>query len=327
MLKTHYDYIIKESKTIRPGNIVYVKNGIYKGDIGKIVRLYQNWIGEITYRIDSILSNDNYSLKTNDIEILIKNNINFDKHILKFLNILKYLDIKDADYISITDKNDSISYLPINKISKEQNPWDNKNRVNTKIGRFIKKYLDLNSKSIENLVNDYKSNYDLDFNADKLFNIVSGDEIAYWYDYRNYEPGKGTLNNSCMRSKKPKKFLIYTQNPDVCKMIIMKNDKNKLEGRSLLWETNKGTYMDRPYCRKDSDIELFYKFAKKKGWKNYDTNFRYKMKVFVKNLPKKKGDLYKYPYMDTFRYLKIKKHELKSHGYEDGNWDIELDGY
>jgi hypothetical protein len=71
----------------------------------------------------------------------------------------------------------------------------------------------------------------------KVFEIVEGDEIAKWYRYENYAENKGTLGNSCMRDKRDSFFEIYTKNPEVCRMLILKED-DKILGRALIWKLN-----------------------------------------------------------------------------------------
>ena len=71
-------------------------------------------------------------------------------------------------------------------------------------------------------------------------------------------------------------FKIYTENPDVCKMLILIED-DKLIGRALVWKLSSikiygkdpvqdSWFMDRQYTIKDSDVEKFRNYAKEKGW-------------------------------------------------------------
>ena len=56
--------------------------------------------------------------------------------------------------------------------------------------------------------------------------MVSGKDISFWYDSKNYEINKGTLGSSCMGKEECSFynfFKIYEDNPDVCKLAIIKN--------------------------------------------------------------------------------------------------------
>ena len=193
-----------------------------------------------------------------------------------------------------------------------------------KIGKFVNKALPgkYNSQDIEEFVNQFKAGID---NAAERFELVEGDDIAFWYKSENYKEIKGQLGNSCMRNNRPSTFEIYTKNPEVCKMLVLIED-GQLIGRSLIWklksinarskEFPEGLYfMDRQYTIKESDVDKFRNYAKEKGW-SYKTNnnhhslgnvtyndesFGADMQIQVKEV---KGNNYHYdayPYMDTFR--------------------------
>ena len=102
-----------------------------------------------------------------------------------------------------------------------------------------------------------------------------------------------------MRYKGCQDFLdIYTKNPEVCQLLILKSDdnKDKITGRALIWKlTNGSYYMDRIYTINDSDKLLFFDF-----FENWQMENSYK--VSSQNLEVKLGEhtYKKYPYMDTF---------------------------
>jgi hypothetical protein len=100
--------------------------------------------------------------------------------------------------------------------------------------------------------------------AGEYFDLVEGDDIEHWYWYENYKENSGTLGSSCMAQKR-NLFSIYTQNQDVCKMLILKED-DKIIGRALVWKLAsikhmrkdiEGVeyFMDRQYTIKDSDVK------------------------------------------------------------------------
>ena len=222
----------------------------------------------------------------------------------------------DITLVDITDKPDTISFTPINKIIKEyktheelvdskrfklylqsqanlypllkhiknyNGAWVN-NRVEMKIGKFVRKIAPhLNDKDIEDFVNQYKSLYKTRNNP--KFDFIKGDDIKKWYDQCNYlhssdedKQGLGSLGKSCMRYGFDY-FDIYIKNPEVCSLMILKSDtdNDKIIGRALIWKLSNGnTYMDRIYTHFDSDVNLFRNYAKQNGWETHYDNQRLK---------------------------------------------------
>jgi hypothetical protein len=178
----------------------------------------------------------------------------------------------------------------------------NSQRTDVKVGRYAKRVLTSVAKltvkdsDIEIFVNLYKSSFDYEKGLKDRLEIVSGDDIKDWYSEDTYQTGGGSLNNSCMRySKCQKYFDIYTKNPEVCQMLILKNENNKLIARALIWKlVNEQTYMDRVYTVNDSDTNIFKEYATEKGWSTYYGRNN-DMKVQLKN-----EEYNKFPYMDTF---------------------------
>jgi len=241
------------------------------------------------------------------------------------------------------DVKNNITFLPKrnnNKPSISNNKWDNEFRTETRIGRLLRKvgYNDdsnNNINTIETYISEYKK-------IKQLFHleIVKGKDIRFWYNCNNYEPGGGQLNNSCMRHAEMNyKFNLYVDNPEVCSMLIMKYDEKstKIIGRALIWETDKGTYMDRVYTKNDADKKLFEEYAKDKKWKSYgEADFMDRLVIKIKKSSKKekkstftqyinffkknkseKPYSSKYPFMDTFKY----------YYYEDGELTNKLDTF
>ena len=228
--------------------------------------------------------------------------------------------------IDITDKNDTISFIQGNRIlrkyqdlpdsisgiglspnivSDKNNELWKTGRTKINIGRWSRKLIKDNHREntytdsmVENFVNNYKSTFDLLNNASSLFKIVEGEEIRKWYLESNYKKKSGQLGNSCMAAESKQKFLdIYTKNPQVCKLLIMKDieDDSKIVGRSLLWKLDDGLlYQDRVYTINDSDKIIFDKWATDNGYLlHWKSSGRFMVTL---------GDYtYKYyPYMDTF---------------------------
>lgn len=199
-----------------------------------------------------------------------------------------------------------------------------KGRNQIKIGKLVNKVFPgkFQDKEVEEFVNLFKSgSVETDT---EVFELVSGDEIAYWYDCDQYYDYKGTLGSSCMRNMDEDVFEIYTDNPEV-KMLILKDVKsNKILGRAIIWMPTFEKYygdnhdrglddvdyfMDRVYTIKDSDVNKFHEYANKKGWahktqNNYSShsqvtykgnNYNVEMEVSTTD-----NDYSKFPYMDTF---------------------------
>jgi hypothetical protein len=201
-------------------------------------------------------------------------------HISKELeNILMNFGISniisdDMDYIDVFDQ-DIITFTPIDKVEKikdsGKDPWKT-NRISMKVGKFLNKNICLKDSAVENLVNRYKTLYKInkgDWND--ILTIVKGKDILYWYDYRNYVQGGGSLNGSCMRgvaATNPERLDMYVENPDVCNLLIMK-EGDKLLARALMWKTDKGIYIDRCYCRYDNDQHLYKRYAEQNKYFNY----------------------------------------------------------
>lgn len=178
----------------------------------------------------------------------------------------------------------------------------NSQRTDVKVGRYSKRVLTsvakltIKDSDIETFVNLYKSSFDYEKGLKDRLEIVSGDTIREWYYEDTYQSGGGSLNNSCMRYKKCQIYFdIYTKNPEVCQMLILKNESGKLIARALIWKLIDGrTYMDRIYTVNDSDSNIFRDYAAEKGWPHY-TNHRGTLEVQLK-----KEEYNKFPYMDTF---------------------------
>jgi hypothetical protein len=210
-------------------------------------------------------------------------------------DLQKYPDIKTNDIVYRRDISDGRYGVY----------GDNRNSI--KIGKFVNKVFrgTLTNYDVEEFVNQFKSKQEVD----PVVELVSGDNIAYWYDIKNYNPGYGgTLRNSCMASVPSGFFDIYTKNPEVCRLATLKNG-DKLVARALVWKVESDSsiqyYMDRIYYTKDHYRNILKDYAKEQGWGIYDSFevidfsgklISSKMKVKVNNLKYEQ-----FPYMDTFR--------------------------
>mgnify|MGYP000909513857 CR=1 FL=1 len=212
-----------------------------------------------------------------------------------------------------------------------------KSRNEVGLGRFVNKLFPgkYNSKQVEEFVNSFKASLE---KAGEYFDLVEGEDIEFWYNSENYKEKSGTLGNSCMAQKR-NLFGIYTQNQDVCKMLILKED-DKIIGRALVWklkslniskDEDPGFFMDRQYTIKESDVQKFRNYAIEKGWayKSYNNHHSFgtiningedrnvSMSVQVKD-----KDYNRYPYMDTFRRYDVSNGVL----HNDDEQDSEHEG-
>lgn len=189
-----------------------------------------------------------------------------------------------------------------------------RNRI--KIVKFLSKYFTVGKES-EIFLNEINSAF-----AEGEIEVVSGDSIPHWYNSDNYFPGCGTLNSSCMRYSEPDVFDIYKNNPDSCKLVILRMG-NKISARALLWKLhsikhkdlkkcNKPEYfLDRIYYDREHNGLKLKKYAEKMGWAirkhdnysqkksityNGETLICVNMTVKIDN----KQTYHKYPYLDTF---------------------------
>ena len=209
----------------------------------------------------------------------------------------------------------------------------------TKIGRLSQRILSKVDKKyspqeVEEFVNKFKSKVEISRNKHFLFELVKGDDIAYWYLGDRYVDGNGSLQGSCMRySECQSYFDIYTQNEDKVSLLILKDEDNseKISGRAIVWKLDDGkTFMDRIYYTKEEEVELFKSYAREKGWlykskQNMTPNEEIESEEGVSSQIQLKVslevDFEYFPYMDTMRYLYYHKPGFLSNQYSH---EIEL---
>jgi hypothetical protein len=229
----------------------------------------------------------------------------FSKDLKSLLNEfgISSLISDDIDYIDVNDV-DTISFTPMDKIARiiesGRDPWKT-NRVPMKVGKFFKKSFVIEDSKLENLVNWYKTSYFMSKGEyDKIFKVVDGEDIKHWYNQKNYVQGGGSLNGSCMRGEDAQNRLgLYTENPAVVKLLIM-TDGDKLLSRALMWTTDRGIYIDRPYCRYDKDQMLYKKYAEVNGYYNYYA--RNSTPAGVVLTARVRKNYQTRPYLDSFQF-------------------------
>lgn len=254
------------------------------------------------------------------------------------------------------ERNDNGAYTTvINKAHLEETIdlkqiWTT-NRNVIKIGRLTRSLLmaggvEFTTKDIEDFSNQFKAIYDFNSDATNKFDIVSGKQIAKWYQGKRYTRGNGPLNNSCMANARARTFDMYVENPQV-KLIILYDDNgtivdgkytsNKIKGRAILWDavdSKEGgiKFMDRIYVTNDSDFDLFKMYAELKGFwykkgQNMDLGFRITNGVVEHiahlNVKLDKTDFDYYPYLDSLAFLSMENGLCNADDtdYDDDDYD------
>jgi hypothetical protein len=148
-------------------------------------------------------------------------------------------------------------------------------------------------------------------NTNKI-ELVDGEKIRECYLEDNYDTNayEGTLGNSTMRYKKSQPYLdIYVENPEVCKLLVLRSNEGKVRARALVWTLTDGSsYLDRISYINEKDESLLFEWAKKNGIdNNYGSEFNQFMEGNLGEVKLKKYVFNYYPYMDTFKYLDYKR--------------------
>ena len=284
------------------------------------------------------------------------------------------MDVLDLDtnmsYFDITDDNGLISFLnpeKAEKVRREEGltPLQLFSRLKgnkVRLGRLIRKVADVYIKhkgmkkdsalykryiftdgEIENFVNAFKSTYDFQKSGVGNFELVSGNNILYAYDENTYFSDKGTLGGSCMRYEECQGYLeMYTENDNV-ELLVLWGPSKKVMGRALVWTLTDGRkFMDRVYYNRDSDLNLFKKYAEEnKFLYKEENNSRANVEVMtpdddylkgvnmrleVKVYPIRYSDRTdeKFPYMDTFKYYYWREGKLRN-WRDSSNYYVELE--
>jgi hypothetical protein len=219
------------------------------------------------------------------------------------------------------------------------NPWKI-SRNSIRIGKFVKKFQKFSNVEIETFVNLFKASTN---QPNETIELVSGEDIRYWYNESNYYISNGTLGSSCMRNKEYQSFFdIYTMNPESCNLLIIKRN-NKIVARALVWKIHKiklidynisffsilnnhklnkklSNYeyvIDKCYYITDHYHTALKNFAKKNNWiiredgykfTTYDQEEKKYKKIYLRlEVKLNKLEFNKYPYMDTFARYNSKK--------------------
>ncbi len=269
----------------------------------------------------------------------------------------------DISLINIGEQNDTASFTTSTKLSRHFKTEDekslstfikplkynteiyNKDRTSIKIGRLIRKLFGtkFSDSQIENFVNQYKSILDSKITN---FELWEGQKIQEGYKSRNYTfegSSSNPLMNSCMNDEHT---LIEFYRYVPVSLLVLLNKDGHIQGRALVWQTDKGLFMDRVYTAFDTDYYKFINWAKKNNviyksenksgcltsYVKDNTISWFKMSVELKFEIEKynQDDFTEYPndfpYMDTFIYGQ--KNKLSNYEPLDGRYYIltETDG-
>lgn len=287
----------------------------------KYIKLYESYINETV-----LVSNTEFM-------DLIKS---IDNSIAKYLVVLFNTDIKtNYNALKLSDKNDQVEFISNNQYIKLTNELDpetifKRKGNSTSIGRLVRSILTDNDikvtdKEIEEFVNQFKAKYDAKFNLKETIQEVSGEEIIKWYNESNYATvTKTELGNSCMRYNSCERFFgIYSENPDVCKLIIYLDVNKKLLARALFWKVEYSSkkydyFLDRVYTTNSSDRNIITDWVKSKYSDKligsyYESNGSISVQL-------KTWSFDYYPYVDSLYYLYSSNGVLSNNG--DGSVDI-----
>jgi len=241
-----------------------------------------------------------------------------------FLSILKEIKFKrkgdyfDVSYFDIVKDNpDYASFVPSKKSVGED---FEKFRQQSKIGRIFRRLNpDLKDPEVEDFVNKYKAELETMLKGPEI-NVVTGEDISYWYHQKRYQNGGGTLNNSCMRyAEEQKSVRFYDNFPD--KIALATYTKGgKLHARALIWRLDDGrVYMDRIYSVNAAAGIQLEKYAAKFKMLMYKNRYNIKnskmgSKMAVTLESNKKMEM-QLPYFDTFGCMELNKKDKKKDVY------------
>jgi hypothetical protein len=197
---------------------------------------------------------------------------------------ISYSDSKKvSDYFISVGNNEPSSYLNRIEFLDSTNDIWMKNRVQIKIGRFIRKLfsqksinITLTDAEVEDFVNQWKSISDSDD-----FGILTGWDISNGYITKNYSSNTGTLGNSCMNDET---YLVrfYAYCP-TAKLLVLLDDNKKILARALLWTDHEGrNIMDRIYYSYDKDYFKFIRWANENDYYYKKSNSNHFHSPFIK---------------------------------------------
>ncbi len=216
----------------------------------------------------------------------------------------------DWNYFKVVPSG-AISYLPkASSLTGALSPWERSGRVQQRAGRFVRAYF-TPEQLAENGIGDVEIEQFAQLMKTRAaqplehVHLVSGDDIAYWYDGNTYHHDAGELNSSCMRYDECQRYFgIYTDNPSQVQMLCVfdgppdgAEEEPALLARGIVWTDDDGErWLDRVYASY-AMIPRVYAHAEAMGIRN----LRQEGKDVTVTLEHPWHT--SYPYMDTMEYL------------------------
>lgn len=179
-----------------------------------------------------------------------------DSLVANYLTCPRYTTNAFGNYV--TTRQGMLSFLPNgreHKTNPETGKWLRDGRQEMKPAKLARKLIkeaqlqDLSDADFEKFGNKVRAYLgvvgDEDGEGKNIqLTIIEGDAIKDAYLRDNYSTllGDGTnLHNSCMRTECSQRYFgIYTDNPNAVKMLVARDEENKVLGRALLWQFDDG---------------------------------------------------------------------------------------
>lgn len=251
-----------------------------------------------------------------------KKNYLLDEYIEDIYNARQRGTMSINKFVNIVTKNQYVT----KELTEEDKAYNRKHGILT------------NPQKLESFADKYKL-----YRQPGKFELVTGDDIVYWYHENQYAEGGGTLNSSCMKGSNCSSYIDFYVKNEKVSMLILKDreDDTKIIGRALIWKLDKPedrTFMDRVYTVDQSDVEMFIDYAKKQEWlykfrQNMDNNEyivdtktgeKGKPVMFIDEVVDSDDD--EYPYLDTMKYFDRTDDILTNHTEVLSNDYITLEG-
>lgn len=260
-----------------------------------------------------------------------------DSMVAKYLLCPSYTTNDFANYV--TTRQGMLSFLPNgreHKVNAETGRWLRDGRQEMKPAKLSRKLIkdnylqDLSDAEFEKFGNKVRAYLGVVGDEDgegkniKL-EIIDGEPIRNAYYGGNYSKLLGdstNLHGSCMRSDSSQKYFgIYVENTDKVKMLVAKDEENKILGRALLWNFDDGDMgmdtiygpdivaqlmidwaVDNNYWFK-SNQSCHHHIFDRHGLDRFDNDKLREMGKIIRNVTLNKAEFDYYPYVDSLYYL------------------------
>ena len=226
--------------------------------------------------------------------------------------ILDIIEDEEANLAISLNDNNTVSY------SRSADTIDNEaKRVKTTLGRYIKRTFSspIKDNSLSKFTTEVLKQISTEESLDKEIKELSEKDIMDFYESNDDSKSCGGLS-SCMTGEAATYTELYALNPDKVKLITFGN-----RSRALLWTTDDGErVLDRYYPAQSKYGELLRKWAKNKGYilrnnpDSLDLGGDVKLSDNKQHVITLKHNNV-FPYLDTFKYGKIKDDKVAISNY------------